>query len=299
MRATNRQQIIKMNPYNNNMRHHNSKLEHSFLVLMDFSEASYVALKYTISLAKLLNGKIHVLYVANLMEVVDTDNPAAAMRAIESDTTKNERKLKSITEIIEAEGIEATSRYSLGNIIDQFEEQVEQAKPNLVVIGKKMEKSKLSGKLTCYLMNNYKGSLLIVGEESEFKTDTKISLGCNGDTLTLSNPEMIFSLNKYTEAPITLVEVKDIIDPPSKKNLPDGWELLYKKDRDIQFEYQNDSTVVNGLVNYISQNNIKLLCIGKGKRKGFLQRLFFNQTTTSSEVVNKVNIPVLVLGINS
>ncbi len=280
------------------MRQHDLKLKHRFQVLMDFSEASYAALKYTISLAKLLNGEIHVLYVANPTEVVDSDNPLVAMIEIDLDTAKNERKLKSIIEIITAEGIDATYRYCFGNIIGQFKEQVECTKPNLVIVGKKMGKSKFSGKLTSYLMSSYDGSLLIVGEESEFQTDTKISLGCNGNTLNLSNPEMIFSLNKYTKTPITLVEVKNTIDSNHQNILPEGWKSLYEKDSNIQFECQNDSNVVNGLVNYVSSNNISLLCIGRGKRKSFLQRLFSNKSTTALKIVNRINIPILVLGVN-
>jgi nucleotide-binding universal stress UspA family protein len=280
------------------MRQLNTKMNHTFLVLLDFSKASYKALKYTISLAKLLKGEIHVMYVANPMDLVYSDNPAIAIRDIEFDTRKNERKLKAITEIIATEGIEATSCYSIGNVISLFEERVERTKPSLVIVGKKLEKSKFSGKLSSYLMNNYKGSLLVVGEESEFQIDTKISLGCNVNTLNLSNLEILHTLNTYTEIPLTLVEVKNTIDSNPQKNLPEGWKSLYEKDQNIQFECQNDSTVVNGLVNHVSQNKIKLLCIGRGKPKGFLERLFLNQGTTASKVVNKINAPILVLGAN-
>ena len=280
------------------MKQQNSKSEHRFLVLMDFSEASYLALKYTISLAKLLGGKIHVWHASNPMELVDSENPLKVIDAIESETKKIKRKLISIKEIIAAEGIDASSHLALGNTINDFEDQVECIKPNLVIIGKKMAKPKFFGKITSYLLNNYSGSLLMVGEESEFQTDAKISLGCNGNTLNNSNPEMIFSLNKHTESPLTLVEVKNTNDSSKQMSLPNGWKSLYEIDRNIQFESQNESVVANGLFDYVSKNNINLLCIGRGKRKGMLQRLFSNQSTIS-EVVNKVNIPILVMGTNS
>jgi nucleotide-binding universal stress UspA family protein len=277
----------------------NSNSKQRFLVLMDFSEASYIGLKYAISLSKLLKAEIAVLHVASPSKMMDSYNPSVVARAINADTIKNQRKLNSIKEIIETEGIEATSHYSIGDKIDKLEEVVKETNPDLVVIGNKGKKSKFSGKLTGYLMRKYAGSLLLVGDENEFQPTTKISLGCNGDTLSKSNPEMIFSLNKHTETPITLVEVKDSIDSNPQKDLPNGWKSLYEMDKDIQFECQNNSNVVTGLVNYISQNNIKLLCIGRGKQKKLMQRMFSNQNTIAAEVADQVNIPILVMGLNS
>jgi nucleotide-binding universal stress UspA family protein len=275
------------------------KKENNLLVLIDFSEASYVALKYTIAIAKLVKGNISVLHVANPDEIVDTDNVAAAIKAIESETTKIENKLESILEIITAEDIQATSHYSIGNIINELEYQIEQVHPDLVVVGKKKKKARFSGKISNYLLNKYTGSLLIVDEDAEFKINLKIAFGCNSGMLNSHDPHIIFELDKHTETSLILLTVRTPAESTEKIDIPTTWQSSDGKDRSIHCESQESSTVVRGLVEHIAEKNIELLCIGRGKPRGFFQNLFFSQGTTMAEVINKVHIPILVIRCNS
>ena len=119
------------------MQNLNSKKNHDFLVLMDFSEASYKALKYSISMAKMIPSHIHVLYVANGEEVVDTENGIIALRAIEEETRKINKTLKSIVEIINVEGLSSTAHYQFGNVKHVLKSQIDQIQPELVILGKK------------------------------------------------------------------------------------------------------------------------------------------------------------------
>jgi nucleotide-binding universal stress UspA family protein len=271
----------------------------SFLVLMDFSEASYIALKYAITMAKLVKGNVHVLHVANPKKIVDTDNPVAALRAIEIETTKIKNKLNSIIEIISAEDIFASSYYSIGNIIKELENHINQVNPDIVVVGKKKNSAKFSGKLSDYLRNKYSNSFLIVDEESEFKTDSKIAFGCNSGMLNKYDPDIIFELDKHTKTTLILLNICKNTEFTEKIDIPSTWKSSNGKARSILCESQESSTVVGGLVEHIADKNIELLCIGRGKPRGFFQNLFYSQGTTMSEIINKVNIPILVMRYNS
>ena len=283
-----------------NMKNRQVKTEYDFLVLTDFSDASYIALKYAISLAKLIKSTIHVCHVANPEKIVENDNSLMAIRDIELESKKVEKKIGAIVEIVTAEGINVIPYYSIGNIIGEFKERIDVINPDVVILGKKKSNLNLSGKITSYLMNEYAGSLLIVEEESEFKSDTKISLGCNNNTLNEYDPSLLFSLDGQTKNPLTLLNVKKPNNSNEEIIIPQTWwKSCNEINRDVQFEYENDDTIVSGLLKHISSNNIELLCIGKGKSRNFIQRMTSSSSTTVPNVINKVRIPILVLGANS
>ena len=149
-------------------------------------------------------------------------------------------------------------------------------------------------------MNEYLGSLLIVGEESEFQTNTNISIACNKNTLDLYDPYLIFSLDRQTKTSISLLNIKSSNDSSEKIDSPlTWWKSSNEVNRNIEIQYENDSSIADGLLKHISSNKVGLLCVGKGKPKNFMQRLFPIHSSTISEIVNKVNIPILVLGTDS
>ena len=282
-----------------NMKNRQVKTEYDFLVLTDFSDASYIALKYAISLAKLIKSTIHVCHVGNPEKIVENDNPLMAIRDIELESKKVEKKIGAIIEIVTAEGINVIPHYSIGNIIGEFKDRIDVINPDLVIIGKKKKNLMLSGKITSYLMNEYKGSLLIVGEESEFQIDTKICLGCNNNTLNQYDPSILYLLDKQITAPLTLLNIKKPNDSDELINIPQIWrESCNEVGRNIKIEHENDSSIAEGLLKHIPNNKISLLCVGKGKPKNFFQRLISGHSSTISEIVNKVHIPILVLGAN-
>ena len=274
------------------------KTEYNYLVLTDFSEASYSALKYSISLAKLIKGNIHVCHIANPSNIVQNDNQVAAIRDITTETKKIEKKIGAIVEMIMAEGINAIPYCSIGNIIYEFEELVSQLKPDVVILGKKAENPRLSGKITSYLINEYLGSLLIVKEDDVFQNSTKISVACNNNTFDLYDPKLIFSLNNQTKLPLRFLNIKQKNDSFEKITVPQTWrESSFEVDQNIQLEQH--TTIVDSLVQDIANNDTELLCIGRGKSRNYLQRMFSSRRSTLLDVVSKIHTPILVMGTHS
>ncbi len=276
------------------------KTEYDFLVLTDFSDASYKALKYTISLAKLIKSSIHLCYISNPGKIAENDNQLAAMRELSLETGKVKRKMRSLVEIITAEGINAIPHSSIGNIVGEFEDYIEVINPDLVVFGKKKENPKLSGKITNHLMNKYAGSVLIIGGDSEFTSDTKISLGCNNETLNRYNPNLLFSLNRQTKSPLTLLKIKNGSNSNEQIQLPVTWGKSDNgKEQHLDFVYENDSVISQGLLDHLSKNNTDMLCIGRGKSKNMMQKVFANSSNIASDVIQHVDIPILLMGKNA
>ncbi len=271
-------------------------IKYEFLVLMDFSESSYIALKYAISLAKITDSKIHVYHVGNPGKIAVSDNQVAVLRAFESENKKVEDKLGSIVEIITTEGIQAICHHTIGNIINELEKLIDQVNPDLIVVGKKKEKLRFSGKLTNFLLNKYSGSLLIVGKEIAFQTGTKISIACNGNTLYQYGPQIVSKIDHHTKAPLTLVNVQKLSESNEKLDLPKIWQSFYTMNLNINIEYQNNSSVILGLIEHISEKKIELFCIGRGKYKNTFLNRIFNNYSTPYEIIRRVNIPILIMG---
>ena len=292
---------LVLNPMEiSNMKDRQVKTEYDFLVLTDFSDASYRALKYAISLAKLIKSTIHVCHVANPEKIVENDNALMAIRDIESESKKIKKKIGAIVEIVTTEGINVIPHYSIGNIIGEFKDRIDVINPDIVILGKKKNNPNLSGKMTSYLINEYTGSLLIVDEETEFKSDTKISIGCNTNTLDRYDPSLLFSLDRQTKASISLLNIKNSNDSLEKIDIPITWRKSSNEiDQNVKVEHENDSSIADGLLKHIFTNKISLLCVGKGKPKNFMQRLIPSHSSTISEIVTKVHIPILMLGANS
>ena len=61
------------------MKNSQVKKEYDYLVLTDFSPASYHALKYAISLAKLIKGNIHVAHITDSALFVKDHNQVAEL----------------------------------------------------------------------------------------------------------------------------------------------------------------------------------------------------------------------------
>ena len=272
------------------------KTAYNYLVLTDFSEASYHALKYTISLAKLIKGDIHVCHIANPTAIVKDDSQIAAIRELDLETKKIENKIGAIVEMIMAEGINAIPYCSIGNIITEFKEYSETIKPDVVILGKKVGNPKLSGKISGYLMNEYKGSLLIIGEDSIFQNNTNISVACTEKAFDQYDPNLIFSLNNQTEAPLKFLKLNS--NGSDNIKVPSSWrESSYEIDQKIEFAH--NGSLVPAIVEHIAENNTELICIGRGKQRSLLQKVMSNSTGPLSDLVKNIQKPILVMGTSS
>jgi nucleotide-binding universal stress UspA family protein len=271
---------------------------YNYLVLIDFSAASFNALKYAISLAKLINGNIHICHIGNPSRIVKKDNQVAALRALNSEVKKIEKKIGAIVEMIVTEGVNAIPHCSIGNIIYEFKALTNLIQPDLIIIGKKLENLKLSGKITGYLMNEYIGSLLIVRGNSMFQNNTKISVAYNENSFECYDSKLVFSLNNQTQYPLKLLSIKKSNAPLEKIKLTQKLsEASYEIDQNIQLEQH--STITDGLILNIITNKTELLCIGRGKPRNLLQRITSNRPKLVSDIVHKIDTHILIMGNNA
>ncbi len=265
------------------------------LVLIDFSKSAYKALKYALSLAKQIDGEITLLYIAKTRDVVNSDNPNVVLRALDIATTKAETQLKSIAEMVEAEGVQVKYYNTVGDLPIKTNLHLELYKPNLVVIGKSNYGEHQLGELTEFLLYQFTGNLLIVGNEVEFNEGTNISVECNWEHLNHYNSAIINQLNKKTETALR-VFVSKRKRSKDEFTFPVSWNGIAESSYKICNKNNQNFSLAKSIIGHIKEEKIGLICIGrKGKNKSIFANLF-SQSNTTVDVINNARIPTLILG---
>ena len=266
-----------------------------FLVLIDFSKSSYQALKYAISWAKIMEVKLILLYVARPRDVIESDNPSVVLRAIDIATSKAEAQLKSMVEMIEAEDVLVEYHNTVGDVPIKTKLYIELHKPTLVVLGKTKYGENKLGEITEYLLYQFTGNLLIVGNEVEFNIETKISVECSSENLKDYGSSILIWLNKKTKAPL-IIFVNKRKRSTEKFTFPENWQGIAESSYKICVKNRQSFSLVNTIIEHISKEKIDLFCIGrKGKNKSIFAKLF-NQSNTTSDIINNARIPTLIMG---
>jgi nucleotide-binding universal stress UspA family protein len=138
-----------------------------------------------------------------------------------------------------------------------------------------------------------------VNKCTEFRCDTKITFSCTNDLLEKYDPHLLFELDKHTQTPLTLLNVKKPAELSGKIELPFTWQCDKEIAQNIRLESRKSLSVSEGIAKHIACQNAELLCIGRSQRKSFLRSLFFSRYSTMAEIINAVNIPVLLAPLNN
>lgn len=230
------------------------------VLLTDFSETAGIALNYAISLTKITNGNLQLFHVIRPDLVTRSDNPILALQTINSHNEQIEARLQSMVRSIEAEGVRATYHFSIGNVNGEIARHLRLSEPDLVVIGKRKRRNRILelGGTTDHLINKYSGSLLIASQKREFRSDSTI---CVAGKMNI--------LNKYG---------------------------LGESNRQHYFKNAENLDDVRRLTEYISNRNIDLLCMDRGKRRNTISGWFFGRWPTATKAVQEIDIPILFTG---
>ncbi len=265
------------------------------LVLIDFTKISYRALKYAISLAKVINGKIILLYVVLPRELVNDKNYSAGLKTQKIDKNKAEAQLKSIIEMIEAEKLSAEYINTTGNFRTKLDECTTLFEPNLVVLGKSKNSTNQLGEATEYLLNQNNGNVLIISGDHEFREDTQISMEGNGESLNDQGSDFLLWLNEKTTPPICVFinHKKTVLKEVS---LPKNWAELKKANFKICYKTKHCFSTIDSIKKHILDEKIELVCIARKRLKTSFFANLFSQHQSTKEFINNIDIPVLIMG---
>ncbi len=256
------------------------------LTLMDFSKASYAALKSAVNLAKITNGTIEILHVGAAKDIAEQENQMAAMRSIYENKLSLKKKLSNLTQLIQKEeNVPAHFTLSIGNIKNEVNDAIQTFEPDVVVLGKRKKKvvNFLGDGVTKHLLGSFKGGILLAGEENTLETHNQMSLGVL-ESLDVSN---FGQLAKVLEG-----NAGDTIKRFKIRNEGNQPQLSEKElgKKVTTFEFEPTQGGSEKLADYITKSQVQLLCVQPNNfRERAETKTFFEGTALN------VNVPILVL----
>ena len=264
----------------------------TYMVLADFSDCANNALKYTISLAKVLPIHIHLFHVIEALEVDEYQLDLDEIVVPKADVAM--RKMEAIADIISTEGISVSYELSYGKLNQEIDSHLEKLQPDVFVLPKSKLKEKKSGKLLRYLMTDYSGSFMIIDQKSTFSKETKTAIAYKPLNLLQYNWNVPLELNKHSNHKLSLLHTSKT--KTTQPSLLSSWIELSNNETEYEFNTSINSSVSNGLIEAIKLNNIGFISVGKSLKKPFFLNPFLHPKTIASNVIQKLEIPVLVLG---
>jgi nucleotide-binding universal stress UspA family protein len=265
----------------------------NYLVLMDFSRPAYNALKYVVSLARVMPIQIHLFHVIRTIEKDEHQlNIENIVKPKIDDATK---KLDALIEIMAADGINASYEFSFGNLLLELEIKLKASKPDVVIVARRTRNNRYAKKLMGYLINNYDGSFMVLDKEFEYSPNAKMAVAFNENTLRNYKAHQIFEFSEASFVSLHLFHVmkrnEKTLDLVMKL-----WKQFFKNEFGAEFSLLINSSVANGLIGEVKEKKIDLLCVGRGRSSSSFFNLFFNQNNVVNKLIKKLKIPVLVLG---
>ncbi len=277
----------------------NQKNKYQLLVLTDLTQKSDTALRNAINMAKAIDGSIEIYHVGSPLDVVKYENQVSSMREIAKKRIATEKKLRDLAHLIsKEENIAVSYGFTLGNVKNEIQHHIKKTNPDIVVIGKRKKKlvDFLEDGVTKFLLNKHSGPILIVGEGNEIQADREISLGFYSNAIDDHTLQITKDLNKHSKNPIKFFSIRKKSAAAVTKSTIDQIKTVFNDHNTVEYEFEENSYSLEGLENYVSKNNVELLCMGRfSTEKGWMDRLF-NRKSKMDGIIEKISVPLLVTG---
>lgn len=243
------------------------KDKYKILVLSDLKKSTDAVLKSTVSLAKMVGGDIQLYYVKKPTDIVARDNQLSAIRTINSEYRKTEKKIQHVINPISNEfGINIQYAFAFGNVKDEILSHINQQKPDIIVLGKQNPKAfKLIGEnITELVLKNFKGIIMIADDKNGLEPNQDLSLGVLNNFEEPFNIEFANSLLAHTQKPLKSFKIVQNSNKTKKR--------------------QNQNTATNTLEYVFEPNTDALKNISKYLLKSNVNLLFLDRDTSSKPV---------------
>ncbi|SDS56488.1 Nucleotide-binding universal stress protein, UspA family [Polaribacter sp. KT25b] len=256
--------------------------KYKILVLSDLKKSTQSVLKSTLSFAKIINADIHFFYIKKPTEIIKNDNQLSAKRAINKESFMIDKKIKNLlTSFSDDNNTSIKYSFSVGNVKNEIDNYLNKNNPDIVVLGKRKSKSFniLGDNITDFVLQNYKGSVIIASEENILEPHKKLSLGFLNDTKEDTNISLALDLKAKSKEPVKYFRVvkNSEIEKETHQNL---------EGKKIEYVFEENDTIAKNISNYLSKSNVNLLCLTKSKKA--------NDTAFLKKIINDTNVSLLL-----
>jgi nucleotide-binding universal stress UspA family protein len=275
----------------------------TILIPTDFSEIADNAITYALEFSKIVQSRI-VLFHAYHMPIVTTEVPMMipTQNELEKDSLEalNKVKQRLVTAGNNVE-MECVARYGLA--VDEIETYAEENSVDIVIMGMRgagVIGEKLIGSVTTALIGKVKCPVLIIDSMVKYRQISKIVLA--SDLKETHNSEVLEPLKEMAKMLDAHVHVLNVVREPAElvpttEEAIVGVKLEHSlEDVDHSFHYAENEDVVDGINEYVDENNIDMVAMIP-RVHSFFQGLF--QEPYTKRMAFHSHVPLLILNSNN
>ncbi|MDO4228874.1 MAG: universal stress protein [Capnocytophaga sp.] len=267
------------------------------LVTTDFSEKSIASLKVAIELAKRQKAQVFLLHALELpfrLVTQDQSSVPEAMYFLNLSRQRFDSIKKEVASDIEIHDIIETAP-----LASAVEEVVEKYGIDLVFMGS----NGASGSKELFIGSNAEKVIrsasvpvLVIKNPEEKLNIKRIMFGCDFTKRFLKPFEKAVKFAELFNAKVDLVFVNTpyqfLTTSEINERMKEFMDSQQSSLKDFETHVYNDIRIETGILNYVAENNIDLICMFPSGRKGIAH--FFNGSV-SSDLVNHATKPVLTI----
>ncbi|ATA92267.1 universal stress protein UspA [Capnocytophaga canimorsus] len=269
----------------------------NILVTTDFSEKSNASLRVAISLAKKHNAKVFILHVVDLPMRLATQSQIAIPEAMYF-LNLSKQRFAELMKDLDSEGVEIRDIVETNVLAASVEEAIKKHHIDLVIMGSNGAsglKEIFVGSNAEKVVRNASVPVLVIKDPEEKLEVKRIVFACDFSEKFIRPFEKAIEFSKLFDAQIDLVFV----------NTPYQFLTTYEINERIakflaanesfknyKVHVYNDIRIETGILNFVAENDIDLVCMFPSGRKGIAH--FFNGSI-SGDLVNHATKPVLTI----
>jgi nucleotide-binding universal stress UspA family protein len=264
----------------------------TYFVPVDFSACSYNALHYATMLALCSQGQIILSHIVDLDEIPESDNPVVINFAMDRLLKAAEERLRSLREIISLKGIVVKQQVLLGNVPLQLMKEIDEQKPDVIVIGRDTDRRLGAQSLLKYITKNTNVPVLVVPKSHNPKIPNRAVLASD------LNPKKELKLAPFFEIIGNVTQELSILDIKSNyfSNAQEALSWIENLNSTYGVNARLLSPENNGgkinIKNYLQTNEVDFLCTVKHNSSMFDR--FFGRSIPH-QLTSQLEVPVLVI----
>lgn len=266
---------------------------YKILVLSDLKSETENVLKNTINFAKKLKADVDFLYIKNPTDVIKKESQLSAMRVINKEHLIIDKKIEALLKPIRnTHRLNIKSNFTIGNVKSEIEKYIKSSKPDIIVLGKRKPNTlKFTGdKIINYVLKQYKGTILIAGNENVLEPEKELSLGVFSRGKELVDTLLVKELEAQTVQPLKAFKIVDNKDGVIVNENSNNSKVE-------EFIFQKNNNTIESLSKSLLENNINVLCLNRDMNaKNKTSKAL---TPLVKQVINKLNVSILLTNENT
>jgi nucleotide-binding universal stress UspA family protein len=245
--------------------------KHEILVLLDLKGDIINPITTAVSLAKLIDGHIHVFYVRKPIDVIESDSQLSALRTINRSYIETSNDIKNIIASMSKDFSGSISySHTFGNIKHSILDYLKANSPDVIILGKKKIKpfNLIRNNITDFIVKNYEGAIMIAAPENSLKPNKELSLGVLNSSDESISSDFTKNMLMQVQKPLKFLKMN---------RLSGKMYSISENNKNNELIFDNRYKSMKGLSSYLTKSNINLLYVSRSiESKSEIKRVIKN-----------------------